>query len=500
MFQRARRCQLNGRILCALTWLVGSVLFASDGVAQQIPERHTKSHQEIHGRFRGEVDALVKYCQDNGLSAAAKALTKWNQPLDVESLVGRSLPSQVLPEISLALPPAERKWRIELRQKRQDVGRRLYLLSRRLLNDGYATAAWKTLREVTHFDSDHKQARLILGFVQYDDQWVTPYAARAFKAGKVWTDKFGWLRKEHVARYEDGERYHRNRWISAERENAIRQGFNNAWVIETDHYLVKTNVSHEKAVELAVALEDFHKYFRGTFAAFFNSPAQLKQLFDGRRRRAKSRPFEIHFFRSRDEYIKRLVKNNPNIKITNGIYMPDDKVAYFFDDPNTETLATLYHEATHQILYELHPVRRLIADREHFWVIEGIACYMESFKRNEHGFSVGSAEYVRFKNAKYRLGVDNYYLPLNQFAAMGKLPFQTSRSISKNYSQASGLAHFFMHYEDGKYRDALIQHLSLLYVPRKVRVRIAGLDQLTKVSSKTLDRQYREYMESLYED
>jgi hypothetical protein len=485
------------------------------GAAQDLPARHDKVYKELHSAFRQEVSQLVKYCEDNDLSASAKALVAWNQPLKPEALEGVPLPKNVRPEIGLSLPAVERKWRVQFKQKREYLAGRLYLLSRRLLNDGHATAAWKILREVTHFDSDHKQARLILGFERYRDEWVTPYAAKVLKAGKVWTDEFGWLRKEQVARYEKGDRFYRNRWISAERENTIRQAFPNAWEIETDHYLVRTNVSHEKGVELAVALEEFHKYFQQTFAAFFNSPEQLAQLFDGRNRRKRSNRFEVYFYRNRAEYIARLKKNNRNIGITNGIYMPDDKIAFFFDNPQKRgTMATMYHEATHQILYELFlPQRRLIGQREHsigqrehsigqrehFWIIEGIACYMESFERLENGFTVGSPNYVRFRAADYRLNVDGYYVPLSKFASMGKLDFQSSTNISKNYSQASGLTHFFMHYENGKYRDALINHLSLLYVPRKVRVRIAGLDKLTGVSAKKLDQQYREYITALYD-
>jgi hypothetical protein len=469
------------------------------GVAQEMSASHAKLYNELHADFRNDVAQLIKYCSDNKLTASANSLEAWNKPIHAEALKGVALPKKLMPEISLSLPPAERKWRVQFKQKRQDLGRRLYLLSRRLLNDGYATAAWGILREVTYFDSDHKQARLILGFEQYGDEWVTPYAARSLKAGKIWTEKFGWLRKDQVERYEKGMRFHRNRWITAARENVIRQDFKFAWAIETDHYLVKTNVSLEKGVELATALEDFHKYFRGTFAAFFNSPEQLAQLFDGRQRRKKSNRFEIHFFKSREEYIARLKKDNPRIGITNGIYMPDAKVAFFYNNPEVATLSTLYHEATHQILYELYAERRLIGDREHFWIIEGIACYMESFESKKNGFSIGSPDYIRFKAADYRLNKDAYYMPLSQFAMMGKNDFQSSQEISKNYSQASGLSHFFMHYENGKYRDALIKHLSLLYVPRKNRVRIAGLDQLTGVSNTKLDRQYKAYITALYD-
>ena len=43
---------------------------------------------------------------------------------------------------------------------------------------------------------------------------------------------------------------------------------------------------------------------------------------------------------------------------------------------------------------------------------------------------------------------------------MGMQEFQSSRDIAKRYSQAAGLAHFFMHYDNGRYRDVLIEHLS----------------------------------------
>lgn len=489
------RSSLTAIVCFLVAW---AVLISNCVSAQEAPARHSKAHDEILATFQDDVEELIKFCQDNNLPDGTKVLEPWSLPVNSGALEGVPLPKKVIPEIALDLAPVDRKWQVQLKQKRHDVASQLYLLSRRMLNDGYATAAWQVLREVTHFDPDHKQTRLILGFEQYGDEWVTPYSAKMLKAGNVWTEKFGWLRKEHVARYVDGERYVRGRWVTAERENVMRQNFMNAWEIETDNYLVKTNVSHEKAVELAMALEEFHSYFRRTFAAFFDSPEQLKMLFDGRGRRTAATRFEIHFFRTRDEFIAALKKDNPRIAITNGIYMPDAKIAYFFDNPETETLATLYHEATHQILYELYPNRRLIGETEHFWIIEGIACYMESFERLPNGYTVGSPQYIRFRGAEYRLNESSYYVPLAQLSNMGKLAFQSSEKISENYTQASGLSHFFMHYENGKYRDALIKHLSLLYVPRSAPVRVAGLDQLTGVASETLDRQYREYITALY--
>ncbi len=71
--------------------------------------------------------------------------------------------------------------------------------------------------------------------------------------------------------------------------------------------------------------------------------------------------------------------------------------------------------------------------------------------------------------------------------------FQFAPALTKNYTQAAGLARFFMHYDNGRYREALVSHLSQLYSgDNRVRDHAAALDELTGVDFEELDRQYRE--------
>ena len=185
-------------------------------------------------------------------------------------------------------------------------------------------------------------------------------------------------------------RYYKRRWINAARDAELHRDFRNAWEVRTDHYLIKTNYSLRRAVELGKALEDFYRFFNQTFAAFFNTPEQLRKLFEGRTasraRRGFSRPYEVHYYRTHDEYIKRLRNKITQIEITNGLYLPDDRVAYFYDDTEENNEATLFHEATHQLFYEIQSRSRRIAEKENFWIVEGIACYMESFRRDNGRF------------------------------------------------------------------------------------------------------------------
>lgn len=458
-------------------------------------ERYEQQRQDLLAKFYSELDSLIRYCELQNLAKDADIVRAWKKPVRGRDLLSQSLPETVLPELPNELSEAERVWRVQLRHQRKKIGQDLYLLSRRLINAGEASAAWHALREVAWYDSDNERARSILGFERSGDRWVTPFEAQMIKEKLVWHDRYGWLPASSVDRYNAGERLFGTRWITADRETAIRQNFAHAWEVETDHFLVRTNVSLEKGVEIAKNLEDYYSFFRRTYPEFFNSPEVLKRLFEGGARRASQRePFEVHFYRTRDEYMKKLLKDNPQLGITNGIYMPDHKVAYFYDNPDASVESTLYHEATHQILYQLHPQRRSIGEREHFWIVEGLACYMESFRKKDGVVSIGDPASIRFQAARYRLLQENYQVPLARLAEMGKLPFQNDTKIAMNYSQSSGLVHFFMHFDDGRYRDALIQHVALLYRPSTRRVRIAGLDILTGVPYGELDEQYRIHM------
>jgi hypothetical protein len=140
----------------------------------------------------------------------------------------------------------------------------------------------------------------------------------------------------------------------------------------------------------------------------------------------------------------------------------------------------------------------MIGQGAHFWVVEGVACYMESFQRGNGELSVGDPNYIRFSGARFNFIEEKYYVPLQEFAGMGMQRFQADPMLAKNYTQASGLVHFFMHYDAGRYRDALVSHLSQLYSgnPRK-RDHPEQLDELTGENFGELDRLYGEYVYDL---
>ncbi len=481
--------------------LVTTPALAADSLAMRKLDMLRSNHQQLLEEFRAELSAIIPQAQATGSSDTVAEIERLSKPIESSQLQFSKLPTKVAPEIPRSLPEAERVWRRELRSTREKFGDEMYRLSRSALHAGFPSYAYRLVRETADIFPDHRQARRLLGYVRLEDRWVTPFAAKMARERKVWHDTYGWLRADEVARYENGERYYR-RWMSADQEAEIRRDFRHSWDIRTEHFLIKTNHSLERGVEIASKLEEFYEFFQQTFVGYFYSPDQLKKLFTessgGRAPRGRD-PFVVHFYRSREEYIDRLKARTPQIAITTGFYHYGDRVAYFYFNEKADD-SVIYHEATHQFLYETLPTLRHVGQQANFWITEGIACYMESY-RNENGqIGLGDPSYIRFEAARYRFFVDNYYVPFDKYSAMGMQEFQSipQPQIGWNYSQASGLAHFFMHYDGGRYRDALVEHLSQLYNinPRRPQPP-ATLPQLIGISSVKLDEQYAEHLKEL---
>lgn len=502
---RGRRPALGRAAVAILA--TSAVAFAQSGPPSEAGrlQAFREQHDKLYAEFVQAVDQIARQATAAGLKDAAGEIRRAAEPVDAAALHPGSLPTKVQPDIPASLPAAERTWRIKLRNAREEFAKELYLLSRRALHGGFPSYAYELVREVAWYDSDHRSARRLLGQMRSGDEWVTPFAASMARRRYVWHEKFGWLPRHHVERYEKGERYFSGRWISAAREAEIRRDFRNAWTVRTEHFLVKTNHSLERGVDVAKKLEDFYGYFFQVFAGFFNTPEQMQKLFEGaagrRLSRSARRPYLVHYYATRDEYVRRLKSKIPQIAITNGLYLPADRICYFFHVDEGNNDPTLYHESTHQIFYESSSRQRLIAEDAHFWIIEGISCYMESFNREDGRMSLGDPRYQRFRAARYRYLNDGYYVPLAKFTAMGRHEFQTHPQISRNYSQAAGLSKFFMEYDGGRYRDALIEHVSQLYGagPRS-STRPQSLAELTGVSYAELDRQYGEFLKNMTTD
>lgn len=490
---------LAGVAFCLL--LRSSVAWSQESRPERQLQLLRQRYSTRQAQFASEMETLAKRCAElsflsdaDRIRARAKLPAAGAYDLD-------DLPANLLPDVPLDLPPQQREWQVKLRQLETDFAADLYRLSRDALTQGHPSLAFDWVREVAFHDPNHKQARGMLGFVTKGQAWTTPFARRQEQRGMVDHPRFGWIEAKHVDRYLAGERFVAGRWMSAEKEAALRSDFQNGWVAETEHFAVKTNVSLERGVEVARALERFHDFFLREYTAFFHTPQQMQRLFDNPAtvRDAPRDPYNVYYFKSKAEFTEYLQKRQPNISAANGLYMPQDRIAYFYDEPAPEARAalmgTVYHEVTHQLLGESLPKTVDVGVNSDFWVIEGFPCYLESFAPNNPNRIVGNPEDTRLRWAKEYVVQEAQYIPLHQFTAYGQQKFPKDHL---HYSQAAGLAHFFLHYEDGVYRDKFVEYLTQIYSPvSRIRDKPKNLAELTGVPLETLDQQYRGYITAL---
>lgn len=506
------------------------------GVAERRRDQYQALRQEALKNLRHEITELSQQCYEQKLIQAASDLTEISLELTNPD-PNWTLPDFVQLPVSNRLPAEEKAWRTRLRKIREDRAKELYSLARKALRAGLPSLAYDIVNDVLRLNPDDTNSRLIMGQRQFHDplrkddptyagEWVSPFEAQQRSGSEAKTQHpiYGWIPVGHVARYEAGERPWRGKWISAQKEAEIRRDFENAWEIRSEHFEVKTNTSLEEGVEISRKLEVFYRWLQSHFAGFFDTPDALEEKFEqaNARRRGQTvfKPMKVLYFATREEYDRRMRGKIPPGQITNGLYWEPDSTSYFFRNPEDADRSTVFHEATHQILdlatrsdrvaaakKRQHVLRQpraerwKVGDKSNFWIIEGLACYFESFEVNEGVASVGRPDYIRFVGARQRYLVDNFFIPTQTFCSLGQEHFMAHPNRRQFYTQASGLCHFLLHYEDGVYRDDLVKLLSAIYRPDLRNVlEQPSLEKITEVRFSTLDQQYRDHLESLETD
>ena len=471
-----------------------------EGVRDQADELRADYQAELAG-FADRADAL-------DLPDFAAELRAAATPPDPAAVVVVPPPRAVRGDLPPGERTDERALRLDVRRSGDAYANAAFGLARRAATrssaePGAAAVAIGLTRDALAANPDHAPARRVLGEVRDGDEWLTPWERDRRRRGDVPHPVFGWVDGDDVAKLEAGDRPLNGDWVPAEREALARRDFRNGWVSETEHYRVRTNHSWEEGAHVALSLERFHTFFRAVFPGFGLSAGDLKRRFASvgpvpayRNAGGRDGKFEVHLFRTKDEYVAELRKKIPQIAVTNGLYFTGDRVAYFYKIGPHADPRTMFHEATHQLFYECTPRDRMVCEQAHFWVMEGIGCYMESFRDDGRTMTAGG-DYVRFRNARTRLVRDKFFIPLDDFDARGRVRFQSDPLLSRCYSQASGLTHFFMHAEGGALRPRFTDHLQALYHPLVRQGRVAGLDRFLARPWPQLEREYARYIAAL---
>ena len=474
--------------------------------------------ERVADAYRAKLDELGDWCEKRGLTAEAARTKGWSRPQSADKLYITVLSDEIGPTKLADGTPQDgaskdaRQWQESFWKLRREQADELFKLARRAADRRRPSLAFDLVLAALHENPDHETARGILGYQQFRGRWHTLYEIRKLRAGWVKSERFGWIRKADLPRYEKGERRRGNRWISAEEDARLHGDIRKGWLVETEHYMIRTNHGIEAAAALGEQLEQLYNVWKRLFIRYYATRQQVMSLFEGR---SRGRPIELPrhnvvYFRDRDDYNKALEDSFPNIGISTGMYVDHTRRAYFFAGPGYSD-RTLRHEATHQLFHESRPVAENVGQSANFWIVEGIATYMESL-RKEDGYTgdghtgdghtgdghtgdghfvLGGFDDIRMKAARYRLLKDEFYVPLSELCGYGMKRIQADPRVATLYSQMAGLTNFLVYYDGGRYRDACVAYLQAVYNGSQ---NPDILPELTGSSFDTLDKQYHEFM------
>lgn len=378
--------------------------------------------------------------------------------------------------------------------------------------------AAECLASVLKRDPEHAEARRLLGFVQLEPEgWATPQAAENLKAGMQLHPVFGWVPADWFEHLDQGklpaprENGQSLTWLDANQADALRSDFmRRPWQISTEHFDIWTNVPLAEAIVFGRRLEAVHQAFEIYLADLIDPAAsELSARFQDPMKWAQpdQKRHMVWYFADRDEYTAfAREKLGRDESLSLGYYLDPRESrryrqpprSYFYRDPDQSlsALATLFHEASHQILFETAGPTAYDQNIGQFWVWEGLGTYFESFTPREDGsYDLGARVGPRFEKAYDDVINQNLLMPFKDFTAMSKPRFMDERQVYSNYAQAMAWTLFFMHHHHADYRDAFFDYARDCYRgrfrPRSSALKLA--DQLG-VEPTLLDDQLKAYL------
>ncbi len=356
------------------------------------------------------------------------------------------------------------------------------------------------LRAVLEREPDHKEARRLLGYVSHDGGWATPFAVRELKKNNVNHPTFGWVARDWVAHLEQGELpaplekgQKRARWLPVAEADRLRADWSPPWRFSTEHFEIQTNVPLAEAITFGRRLEAFHDLFMTLFADILGENLPIIRLLKNPALSPEGLPqsklHQVYYFGSKEKFVEFLTPRlGPEVALNLGFFDPPKGghgrgPAYFYRDPNGQIpeTATLYHEVSHQLLFETAGPNSYTKNHGNFWVFEGLGTYFETVTPQPDGsLEVGGFVGPRLAEAYHTLVVNRSSVPLAEFVAFDESRFRDKVQIYQNYQQAMALTVFLMQRNQGAYRDDFLDYVRDAYHGRIKRgnVRLALQNRL----------------------
>jgi hypothetical protein len=259
-------------------------------------------------------------------------------------------------------------------------------------------------------------------------------------------------------------------WLPADQADALRSEIQRGWEIFTPHFSIRTNVPLAQAITFGRRLEDFQDAFFAILGDVIGPELPLARRIQGQPD-PSVRPHQVWYFADKAAYVAYLRRwHGSGVDLELGRYDPPRRRgeagrSYFYRDESEAipVTATLYHEASHQLLFESGTKSRYQANVGHFWVFEGLGTYFETVAPQPDGsLEIGGFVGPRLMVARQRLIEKKQILPIERLIKLSRTQFEGAGGgdVYLHYAEAMALTVFLMHGQGGRYRDHFLDYVA----------------------------------------
>jgi hypothetical protein len=399
----------------------------------------------------------------------------------------------------------------KLRKAGEAPSTKLLDLAKKLYDAHQSIRCVEALSEALDANADHPNAEKIRGFEQIDDGgkkiWVSHYEADLRKNHVLITAADGkpecWIQKKDKASWDKGLRpTWDGHWIPEKEErDRVKEHDMNWYVVESEHFAVKTPISRADAYEFGQLLEDYYKEYFKAFIAFFDDDKGLDYLLNRAPLKEKYRVFYYPDKHSYDLHVDNYHHGSKLLHESAGFFSAETVDCYpashfYKTERKKDVLATTYHEVTHQLFSQTRKDESA-RSKNNNWVVEGVACYVETWGKDSKnnwvpGFDLNNG-YLREAKAFLAEHPD---WKLGELLATDHDTFHADGVRSRNYALSCALVYFLMHADGGQRREECVRFISDYYAGN-VDLEEHSLPKKLGTDEATLARQFRDYMTKL---
>lgn len=501
-------------VLVLVQWMTGPVVAAETQLPQTTHDELRAERFAIREEERATLERIAGQLETAGEINEASRVRSFLEPVPSPDGPFRFEP---LPEIILYTNDDGEEGNThvdpEVLNVREVSVTRYRELAERSFQANRLALANVALREILRRNPDDPETRRRLGYVPHEGGWATPHAVSRLKKGDVLHPDFGWVPGNWVDHLEDGQlpappRQGRTpiQWVPAEVADAARLGNITAgWQITTPHFKIQTSVPLDEGIDFGRRLESFYDLFT-SLAADVIGPERLQLAQLSRKPgmiapAVASRLHQVYYFGTKQEYVDYLAPRlqDASIEGTLGIYLDEVKISFFFKDEggDLDVEATLYHEVSHQLLFELAGPTGYLRNSGNFWVFEGLGTYFETVQSQPDGsFRYGGKVGPRMKYAQGALVEDKRLVPNRRFLSFGRDEFRGKfdGEAQLHYAQAIALTGMLIDRDEGVDREAFFQYVDDAYRGRLRGGSARSLPDRLGITFEQLDDRLMEFL------